>query len=135
EGRLAVDRGGLAAGVLERVHLAVKGHAPPLDAAVVTATEDPAGVDDDRPDRDASFGNALFGFGDGCLHERVGHGGDCLPPGRAGGLHPARHLSGCRVTLPPPPNARNPSNSFSTSRLRVHLPTGSPPSPPHPQLR
>jgi hypothetical protein len=56
--RLPVHAGGLAAGILERVHLAVEDRPPLLDAAVVAAAEDPPLVDEHRADGNAAFGEA-----------------------------------------------------------------------------
>src|SRR5262249_57733039 len=70
-GRRAIPRRGLAAGMLERVHLAVQDCAPLLDSAVVPAADDPARRDDHRPDGDTAFAQSLLGLGDGGGQERI----------------------------------------------------------------
>src|SRR5512139_2808306 len=83
EHRLAVHAGGLAAGVLQRVHLGVQDRAAALHAAVVPAADDTPLVHDDRSDRDAALGLAdacLFERG---LEERV-HQLSALPTSKAG---------------------------------------------------
>src|SRR5581483_9683769 len=52
---LAVNRGRLSSGILQRVHLAVENGAAALDTAVVSAAEDLSLVDKDRTDRNAAF--------------------------------------------------------------------------------
>src|SRR6266545_4309749 len=72
ERRVAIDGRGLAAGVFERIHLAMQHRAAVLHSAVVTATDDLALSNDDRADRNAALAQALLGFGDGGGQERVG---------------------------------------------------------------
>src|SRR5439155_412518 len=70
--RLAVHRGRLTAGILERVHLRVQHRAALLDASVVPAPDDLPLSHDYRSDRDAALTQSLFCFGDGRREERIG---------------------------------------------------------------
>ncbi len=67
EGALAVNRGGVATGVFEGVHLSVKDGASFLDAAVVAAADDFSVVDDDAADWDSAFRDTGPGFLDCCF--------------------------------------------------------------------
>src|SRR6185503_6014547 len=62
ERRVAVHGGGLAAGVLERVHFSVQDRAAFLDAPIVSSSEDLPLPHDDRADRDPSLAQTLLGF-------------------------------------------------------------------------
>ena len=72
---LAVNRGGLPAGVLQRVHFAVPDHASQLNPPIVTAPDDLAFMHQDRPDRNAALGKPSLGFLDGGAHELIDHFG------------------------------------------------------------
>ena len=63
--------GGLAAGILEGVHLTVQDGAPLLHPPVVATANDLTLVDDDRADRDAALGQAQPGFVNRGLHEGI----------------------------------------------------------------
>src|SRR5690606_31433457 len=69
EHRLGVDARRLSAGVLECVHLAMANGTALLHAAVVTAPDDPAPMDDDRADGNATLRQSLLRLGNAGSHE------------------------------------------------------------------
>jgi hypothetical protein len=71
----AIDRCGLAAGALERVHLAVQNGAALLDAPVVAASDDRGAVHEQGADRNAAFRLSALCFVDG-RSEKLIHGCD-----------------------------------------------------------
>src|SRR6266403_1259253 len=72
DGAVAIDAGGLATGVLERVHLAVENDAASLDPPIVATAEDPPVVHQHRADGDAALGRPALGLLDRssqkCVH-------------------------------------------------------------------
>ena len=61
----------MAPRVFQRIHFSVQGRTAVLYAAVVAAADDPAFVDEHAADRNAAFGEACFGFGDGGVEKWV----------------------------------------------------------------
>src|SRR5205823_4298505 len=68
---LFVDLGRLAAGIFQRIHLAVQYGTCLLNAPVVSSPDNLSLVHEDRADGDSSLTPALFGLFDGGLHELV----------------------------------------------------------------
>jgi len=71
EGTFAVDGGGLAAGIFQRVHFAVQDAAAFLHAPVVPAANDLIAMSDYRSDWDATFRESLPGFLDSGLKKWI----------------------------------------------------------------
>ena len=68
---LAIDAGGLAAGVLKRIHFPVQDDTALLHTTIVSATDDATLMDDHRADRDSALGESSLGFVNCRLHEFV----------------------------------------------------------------
>lgn len=63
EDALPVCRGGQSAGIFECVHLGVEHGTSPLNASVVSPTDDFPLMDQNGTDRNSAFGKSLFRFG------------------------------------------------------------------------